>query len=763
MPILINDNTARVQYTATAGQTVFIVPYEFFEVGDLKVYNGDTLLAYNVTPSSASQYSVTGAGVTGGGSITLGAPGATISSVITIVRDIPIKRLTDFPNAGPFNVQALNTELDKLTAVQQNLETDLDNRVLRLGDSDTPNTLSAIPNKATRQNKLLGFDVQGQPAAYDAASLATLVAYATAYADTFTGDGTDTTFTLSGDPAVIANLDVSINGVTQVPFTDYTLSGTTLTTTTPVPNGAVMLVKFKEGLPNYSGDAQDIRYTAGFSGAVQQNVKTKLEQYVSVKDFGAVGDGVTDDTAAVQAAINTGKPIVFPAGSYACGPLTQSANFQRFYANGFVNIQKNTNGVLFTGTGNYVQFDGIQFVGTGFTGNNVNLTGNHPTLTNCASFGTPGRALKATGAHVQIFGTCGVYATTDATASGFDIEIGVSGTATLYHQLMNVYTSQATGGILLTDVGSHVIVGGQFGKLSILSGTSPAGVNGGITSNARILGNVTVNLANSVFSGNQFSNQTITFGAGTSNHSFDTSNIASSATIVNSGNAASPIFKSIGTGSPISGIVVQYGSDAFNSTVIYSDNEIYFQDAGLYLPNNKSVRIADSVGTYKNLASLGSGNDFRFGDDTGANFTNVESGSGGIYHVVSGANVTQTFTGNFRPVPDGSVNLGGPSNRWSTVYATTGTINTSDANDKKDIRSLSDKEKAVGVALRALIRAYKWKAGPEETYVGVIAQDVIAAFDAEGLDVGSYGIIDDGGDRLGVRYDQVFAFIIGAL
>ena len=762
MPILINDNTARVQYTATAGQTVFIVPYEFFEVGDLKVYNGDTLLAYNVSPSSASQYSVTGAGVTGGGSITLGAPGAALSNVITIVRDIPIKRLTDFPNAGPFNIQALNAELDKLTAVQQNLETDLDNRVLRLGDSDTPNTLSVIPNKAARQNKLLGFDVQGQPTAYDAASLATLVAYATAYADTFTGDGIDTTFTLSGDPAVIANLDVSINGVTQVPLVDYTLSGTTLTTTTAVPNGAVMLVKFKEGLPNYSGDAQDIRYTAGFSGAAQQNVKTKLEQYVSVKDFGAVGDGVADDTASVQAAIDSGKPIVFPAGNYACGPLTQSTNFQRFYANGFVNIQKNANGVLFTSTGNYVQFDGIQFVGTGFTGDNVNLTGNHPTLTNCASFGTPGRALKATGAHVQIFGTCGVYATTDATASGFDIEIGVSGTATLYHQLVSVYTSQATGGILLTDVGSHVILGGQFGKLSMLSGTSPAGVNGGMTANARILGNVTVNLSNSVFSGNQFSNQTITFGAGTSGHAFDTSNIASTATIVNSGNAASPILKSIGTGSP-TGIVLQYGSDAFNSTIRYSNNEIYVQDSDFYMPNNKSLYFYDSANVAKIAVNLSGSDDWTFGSDTGANFTNISSGSVGLFANVSGVSITQTISSAFRPVADGTINLGGASNRWATVYATTGTINTSDANDKKDIRSLSDKEKAVGAALRELIRAYKWKAGPEETYVGVIAQDVIAAFNAEGLDVGDYGIIDDGGDRLGVRYDQVFAFIIGAL
>lgn len=249
MPILINDNTSRVQYTATAGQTVFIVPYEFFEVGDLKVYNGDTLLAYNVTPSSASQYSVTGAGVTGGGSITLGAPGAAVNNVITIARDIPIKRTTDFPNAGPFNIQALNTELDKITAVQQNLETDLQGRVFRLSQFDTPNTLSALPSKADRQNKLLGFDLQGQTAVYDSASLVTLASYATAFVDTFTGNGSNTTFTLSGNPAAIANLDVSINGVTQVPFTDYNFSGTTLTTTTAVPISAVMLVKFKQGLP----------------------------------------------------------------------------------------------------------------------------------------------------------------------------------------------------------------------------------------------------------------------------------------------------------------------------------------------------------------------------------------------------------------------------------------------------------------------------------------------------------------------------------
>ena len=66
------------------------------------------------------------------------------------------------------------------------------------------------------------------------------------------------------------------------------------------------------------------------TGAVQRTVESKLQDVVSVKDFGAVGDGVADDTAAFAAAfaaLNTGsgpKGLFIPAGNYLVAPGTCS-------------------------------------------------------------------------------------------------------------------------------------------------------------------------------------------------------------------------------------------------------------------------------------------------------------------------------------------------------------------------------------------------------------------------------------------------------
>ena len=63
-----------------------------------------------------------------------------------------------------------------------------------------------------------------------------------------------------------------------------------------------------------------IGFTSAGAGAVATNVQSKLREFVSVKDFGAVGDGVVDDTAAIQACFNfcqtAGITALVTAGVY---------------------------------------------------------------------------------------------------------------------------------------------------------------------------------------------------------------------------------------------------------------------------------------------------------------------------------------------------------------------------------------------------------------------------------------------------------------
>jgi hypothetical protein len=86
-------------------------------------------------------------------------------------------------------------------------------------------------------------------------------------------------------------------------------------------------------------DAALVTYNEGGAGAVTYTVRAKLQQTVSVKDFGAVGNGITDDTAAIQAAINslstTGGKVYLPANTYKItAPLTNTKSGVSLFGDG---------------------------------------------------------------------------------------------------------------------------------------------------------------------------------------------------------------------------------------------------------------------------------------------------------------------------------------------------------------------------------------------------------------------------------------------
>lgn len=83
----------------------------------------------------------------------------------------------------------------------------------------------------------------------------------------------------------------------------------------------LLVYSFPDGT-GISPNAAGIIYNEGSVGAVDRTVESRLQDYVSVKDFGAVGDGVTNDTAAIQAANAVGTSIYFPEGTYLLGSNT---------------------------------------------------------------------------------------------------------------------------------------------------------------------------------------------------------------------------------------------------------------------------------------------------------------------------------------------------------------------------------------------------------------------------------------------------------
>mgnify|MGYP001227125149 FL=1 len=211
--ISIADNDARVQYTqaVTAGSTQLTIDFPFFSLDDINVIvtsaaGVDTTLTRG---SGTGTFAVNGTAVDdgfSGGNITLGDTYAS-GTKFTIFRDIAVSRTTDFPTSGPFNISSLNTELDRIIAIEQELETAI-TRTLSLPDSDTTTTLT-LPNVDNRKGKTLAFNassgaVEAGPTIAGITTVNAMAADIAALADI--EDGTTATDAISGLAAIKANV-----------------------------------------------------------------------------------------------------------------------------------------------------------------------------------------------------------------------------------------------------------------------------------------------------------------------------------------------------------------------------------------------------------------------------------------------------------------------------------------------------------------------------------------------------------------------------
>ena len=146
MTINIANNDPRINYTATAGQTVFTVPFEFFDNTDIKVYIEGTL------KTITTHYTVSG-GNGSTGSVTLTA-GATLNDEVTLVRDVPMERTTDLTSS--YNGSSIDAQLDRIVAQIADLD-DKASRTIQINDYELASGL-LLPALDSRKGKTIQFN-----------------------------------------------------------------------------------------------------------------------------------------------------------------------------------------------------------------------------------------------------------------------------------------------------------------------------------------------------------------------------------------------------------------------------------------------------------------------------------------------------------------------------------------------------------------------------------------------------------------------------
>lgn len=234
MPVL--SQTPVVVYTANGSVTTFNFSFQVLTAGDLEVF---------VNTFKTTDYSVTGIGNAGGGTVTFTLPPAN-GSIVRIVRTTAVSRSTDYVEGGVVPAETLDADFDRIIMMIQ------ENKALGI-----------------RENAAGAFDLAGRRIVNVAAPVG------------------------PNDAATKAYTDALLGNVNE--------------------------------LAGYVAAAQSAAAQAAASASAGGGSSSF---YINIKAYGAVGDGVHNDTAAIQNAINAaaGRGVFIPEGTYLVDVLNLPSN-----------------------------------------------------------------------------------------------------------------------------------------------------------------------------------------------------------------------------------------------------------------------------------------------------------------------------------------------------------------------------------------------------------------------------------------------------
>ena len=316
-----------------------------------------------------------------------------------------------------------------------------------------------------------------------------------------------TSITLSGTYGSVNNITVHFNGVYQSVSALQSLVGKVLTFTNPIPNGvnAIYVDSFtipamtatppisSVGVAQLAADAlnypSSAPYTSSTSGSVAQTIRGALDSLrKTLRTFGAKGDGVTDDTSALAAAIASGVSIQgVPGDTYlvnSTGLVFSGVSNLEWIGNGATIIfngvpSSNPNGmfstqILITNTNNFEFSDWI-LNGNGQVSNligcygNTNLNIDNNTLTNggylaqLVVFGDTNTSVTRNVIYNGVSTARGIWAGNYATLQ-INTNINVSGNTVYSHNASGIVVASYGGKILgntsYSNKGSGIVFGG---------------------------------------------------------------------------------------------------------------------------------------------------------------------------------------------------------------------------------------------------------------------------------------------------------------
>ena len=625
----------------------------------------------------------------------------------------------------------------------------------------------------------------------------------------------------------------------------------------------------------------DVSTTAA-GGAAARLLSDRASDVVSVKDFGAVGDGVTDDTAAVTAAAATGKPVHFPAGTY----LVDAAYNPDFYMCGPGQIAKAQG----SAGGSDVCYNPIRDVAVyapslyqrTMQGITYPLPQQSSYNGNCyVTAFAPGSALRDASKHIKYVSAFGIgcgsapldwqftdcfgtdammYAGYSSRNVALGSEVMAWGGApdqqwlrTYNHDWwrkpadnpfvpgepgwaantleakfpgigtrIDQFADYATEGDDFTnntaagrDAGCHIVHGygnsffGYGAGAEVFDGHGNAAIGQNALRDAVFVQNATAVGAyagrdNLDGEGNTFigcaAGRTVQGGTGAVVVGYfaadGTTTSADDAIIIghNAGKSIANLDNClfIGTSATVPAIGGDLASNKIGINLAPSSVRARLHLCGSTptgssrAPHYDGLLVDGGYSAGVTLETTGyAGIFFASATKTTAGGFTYAHGSNSITVRTNNTDVVRFTDSAFRPMPnDSSINLGQAGNLWKEVFAAAGTINTSDARQKANV---ADPDEAllrawgrVGVRVFQMRDAIDQK-GEEAArlHVGVVAQEVQTAFEAEGLDASRYGLFchdewaaqpeerdetgrvmepaREAGDRYGIRYAEALA------